>query len=190
MMLKHINLSNREILSKSAANDILMGGLVIVKADTSYAILSLPNHPKAKKSLAQIKTGRGNKQYSLFYHNKSAALSRISREHLNIINNILPGEVTIVVGKNEPAVRYIEKPTLTKILEIVRHPVTATSANPSNLPAAINLQMIKKYFSQTDILVLYESAMNKIAPSSIIDISRKKIKILRQGRLKIEKYLD
>lgn len=177
--------NNRDGSIKKAIDRINSGGLVVARADTSYAILSRPDNANARRALSKIKTSRGNKQYALFVDSHSYILENVRMSHRSLVEKLLPGAVSIVIDKNVSALRYIKNNTINEIVSKCGQ-LTATSANPSGLEPACDIAQLEKYFSKTDILALYEGVVKNQKPSTIIDVSGTNINILRQGDVKVE----
>lgn len=185
MNLIKISKSNRSAAITLAIETINDGGVVVARADTSYAILSRCDDNKARQALSKIKGARGGKQYSLFVSDKSYILDNVRECHRKLVEKLLPGCVSIVVDKNVPALRYINNITINTIVSGCGQ-LTATSANPSDLEPARDLAMLNKYFSNLNVLVLFEGTVPKQLPSTIVDVSDENVEILRQGAVKID----
>lgn len=181
MQFSHITKVNREELIDQAVRSIKFGRLVIARADTSYAILGLPHSKRATEELRRIKNGRGSKMYSVFMPAKKDVIAMTPDEHKDLAKKLVPGEVTLVVDKRKPAVRFIKHKTINEISKKIAEPLTATSANPSDQPPARNETEIRKYFDKNRVLVLFEGNIPVKLPSTIIDLTQPKPKILRHG---------
>jgi L-threonylcarbamoyladenylate synthase len=187
MELIFVTNKNRQNSCALAGNYLLSGRLVIAKADTSYAILSLPHNKTAQKNLAKIKHDRRDKLFSVFVPSRKYITDRIINPvYRSRIKKLLPGALTVVTGDKMPGMRYISRLTISRIMAIVKQPLTATSANPSNEAPARSFSTIYKYFDRYNVLVLYEKTVPKTLPSTIVDVSRDNMKILRQGSVVIE----
>ncbi len=181
MQFYQVTKQNSEELLDLSVRAIKFGRLVVAKADTSYAILGLPYSRRAMDELKRIKNGRGSKLYSIFVDNKKDILSSIPEEHKDVVKTLIPGEVTIVTNKRKPGMRYVRQKTILELIKRVGEPLTATSANPSAEAPAKNEEDMRKYFSNNRIIVLYEGGVREKLPSTIIDFSSAKPKVLRQG---------
>jgi len=185
MILFKIGKKNREEAISKAIETINGGGIVVARADTSYAILSRPDSTVARRALSKIKTARGNKQYALFVDDPSYITRNVRSSHREMVEKLLPGCVSVVIDKNVSAMRYIDNDTINTIVQGSGQ-LTATSANPSGKEPARNLGMLTEFFANTDALVLYEGVVPKQLSSTIIDVSGEDIEILRQGAVKID----
>ena len=186
MKIITINKSNRANTVKRAVRFLRRGGLVVAQADTSYALLVMPGFVKKNTTLNKIKYLRDRKLYSLFVPHKEDILEKIKiTHHRELVSDLLPGQVTIVYDAKRPALRCIRKRTIVQLLSRTGSPLTATSANPSGLPPARTLVQLKKYFSDLDLLILYEGVVRLTLPSTIVDVSHPEIRILRQGTARI-----
>jgi len=183
MQIIRLDKNNLDDATKQAVRSIKFGGLVIARADTSYAILGLPHSKKAMDELQRLKRGRGSKQYSVFMPTKKALMDAVPDEHKDVVKSLLPGEVTIAISRRKPAMRYIKQKTINSILDKIGEPLTATSANPSDDKPARSLIDMHKYFACNRVLVLYEGDLPEKLPSTIIDFSGPVPKIIRQGKI-------
>lgn len=181
MQIILIDNKNRKQAVEQAVRSIKFGRLVIVRADTSYAILGLPHSKRALDELRRIKKGRGNKLYSLFVPRKNDVIDKTPDEYKDLARKLLPGEVSLIVSRKKPALRYIRKPTINAILDGIGEPLTATSANASDMPPARTLDDMRKYFACNRVLILFEGNVPEKLPSTIIDLTQPTPKIMRQG---------
>lgn len=184
-----INKNNRADIVARAAQFLRSGGLVAAQADTSYALLVMPDFIQRNTTMGKIKHLRDRKLYSLFVPHKEDVLKKINiARHRETISKLMPGQITVVCSTKMPALRCIRKRTIAQLLSHIGSPLTATSANPSGLPPARTLAQLKKYFYDLDLLILYEGAVRPVPPSTIIDVSHSDIRILRQGKVDIAPY--
>ena len=174
---------------KKASNLLVVGGVVVARADTSYALLLLPRFLKNHRILNRIKDNRRNKQYALFIDSKETLLKKVPEAYRKLVGKLVPGKVTIVAKQNESGLRYIESATVNSLIKAVKSPLTATSANPSGKEPARDRATIEKYFAESQVMVLYEGDVRKQSSSTIVDVSGEKIKILRQGSVRVTKKL-
>ncbi|HPM27542.1 MAG TPA: Sua5/YciO/YrdC/YwlC family protein [bacterium] len=185
MQLYELTTKNREDLIAQAVRSINFGRLVIARADTGYAILGLPTSKRALDELKRIKNGRLGKMYSVFAKSKKDALELIPEKHKTLASSLFPGEVTLVYNRRKPGVRYIRKKTVNDIVSRVGESLTATSANPSDMPPARTKETMRDYFGKHRVMVLYEGEVPECLPSTVIDISGEKVKVIRQGNISL-----
>jgi len=176
-----IKKENRKQAIEQAVRSIRFGRLVVAKADTSYAILGLPNSKRAQDELKRIKNGRGSRLYSVFVPRKKDIIDATPEQHKDLVRKLVPGEVSIVINRRKPAMRYIRQSTINSIVSAIGEPLTATSANPSDSTPARTLEDMRKYFACNRILILFEGNVTEKLPSTIIDVGGPKPKVLRQG---------
>ena len=185
MIILTVNAKNRPQTIKKAINHLIVGGIVAAKADTSYALLVLPRFLENHRILNKIKNARHNKQYSLFVAKKDDIISKIPEQHHSLADKLLPGQVTIVYDKKRPGLRLIDSETITSLISSLKTPLTATSANPSDLAPARNAQEVEAYFNHLPILVLDEGEVPTQKSSTIIDLTGPKPKVLRRGAVSL-----
>jgi len=183
MQLYELTAKNRDDLIAQAIRSITFGRLVVARADTGYAILGLPTSKRALDELKRIKNGRLGKMYSIFATSKREAVELIPEKHRAFARKLFPGEVTLVYNRRKPGVRYIRKKTINDIINGVGEPLTATSANPSNMPPARTKEKMRDYFDKYRVMILYEGEVQERLPSTIIDITGGAPKVIRQGNV-------
>jgi len=181
MIILTVTAKNRPQTTKKAVNHLIVGGIVAAKADTSYALLVLPRFLENHRILNKIKNARHNKKYSLFVAKKDDIISKIPEQHHALAHKLLPGQVTIVYDNKRPGLRMIDSETITSLIAALKTPLTATSANPSDLTPARSAQEVETYFNHLPILVLDEGEVPAQKSSTVIDLTGPKPKILRRG---------
>ena len=122
------------------------------------------------------------------------------------VERLLPGAVTLILPLSPrtqfPAyfqkegytgVRIIEHPSLNKILDKYKVPISTTSVNPHNQPPAQNIDEIKSYFEEELSLILKDKRPKQSKPSTIIKLADTSYKLLREGSIparKIERTIS
>ena len=118
-----------------------------------------------------------------------------------LAKSFLPGKLTLILkkkkcvsnvvtaGHDKVAVRIPNDKIALKLLSKFG-PLTATSANIHNKETPSNINDIKMQFKEKDIAVYLDIGELKGYPSTIVDITDKKIKILREGAITKKDILD
>ena len=103
----------------------------------------------------------------------------------------LPG---ILLGRSRSiGVRYTDIEWLRSLVRYVGFPITATSANLSDKEEASDPQCVREDFSGKIDLIVDGGRTPGLRSSTVIDISKGEVKILREGALPVslfQKYLD
>ena len=90
------------------------------------------------------------------------------------------GRIGIRMPKNKIALELARK---------LGRPITATSANVSGQPATYNISEIKKQFNHRRLkpdLILDAGSLPRVRPSTVLDLTEKRARILRQGPISLK----
>lgn len=189
-------------------NILKNGGIVIFPTETVYGIGANANCKKSVEKIYEIKERPGEKPLSILVSD----IEEISKYAIikndiekKIINNFMPGPLTIVLekkkgvfdyitsGKNTIGIRIPNNKIILKILKSLKLPIVAPSANISGHPSGVQLSDILVDFeNKVDICI--DGGKSEFSESStVIQIVNDKIEILRQGKISkndIEKILN
>ncbi|MBI4653358.1 threonylcarbamoyl-AMP synthase [Candidatus Kuenenbacteria bacterium] len=181
------------------------GGIIIYPTDTCYGIGVDATNKEAIKKLISLKGRDFKKPISVIVKNFKMAqeIGEFNSQAEKIFKKNLPGPLTLIVKKKKNVYQLpniltankskigIRMPNNKIALELVKKfnkPITTTSANISNKPECYSKQEILKQFKKNikNIdLILDTGKLPKTKPSTVIEIIGKKLKILRQGPIKI-----
>jgi L-threonylcarbamoyladenylate synthase len=179
------------------------GNIIVYPTDTLYGLGADIYNNEAVKRIFKIKKRPTNMPLSVavsdFYELKKIAFTNDKIRH--IVNTFLPGKLTLILKKKscvsdivtggfkKVAVRIPDcSDTLSLLSEF--GPITATSANIHGLKTPDIINDIKMQFKNDDISVYLDKGKLKGKPSSIIDMTEKQIKILREGAINKRAILD
>jgi L-threonylcarbamoyladenylate synthase len=189
-------------IAKIVANNIKKGKLVIIPADTAYALSTNALDEKAIKKVYDVKNRNPKEPIHIFINSVQSAenYSFISENQKKVMNRFLPGPYTFILKKKDiiPSlltagmdtigIRIPDNEFITLLCNYCETPFTATSANKSGLPTIYSIhdiiqqygeEAITKHFSnivENDDYILGET-------STIIDIiDINEPKILRKGK--------
>ncbi|MBN1409828.1 MAG: Sua5/YciO/YrdC/YwlC family protein [Spirochaetales bacterium] len=178
---------------KSVLPSILnKNGIIIVKCDTIYGLVCRPG--PAETRVAAIKNRSDNKQF-LWLIPDFTMLKQITDQIVPPrLKPFWPGPLTIIFNKRGGgtiALRMPDDPFLKQLMKLAGSPLVSTSVNKSGNPPMAGIQsIVREYESSVDCIVDDGDASDGL-PSTLVDISGKPYKILRQGALEIpEEYLD
>ncbi len=177
------------------------GGLVIFPSDTVYGALVDATNKEAVTKLLQFKNRPPGKAISIFVADFKMAefYVAIKNKEKKILTELLPGPLTIVLPSKHRTDRRLESekgtlgirlPLYNPILRLVtqyKKPLTATSANLGGYSTHYSIdsllkQLPKKKQEMIDLIVdSGKLPYNK--PSTVVDLSEEKLKILRYGDL-------
>jgi L-threonylcarbamoyladenylate synthase len=179
------------------------GGVVLAGGDTVLGLLADVSEC-GYVALDSIKN-RSNKPYLLLVANQEKAFNLIENDYVDIfqieklLNICWPGPVTLIfrakatvpLGVKSPEGNVaIRVPDHAGLLQLLQNfdALYSTSANMSGAPVPIGLQEVDKSILQSvACVVLNENEPVSPLPSTIIDCTGAKLKIVREGALSVEK---
>ncbi len=192
---------------KEAVAVLEWGGVIICPTDTLYGMGCNALDEKAVNKIFEIKERPLSKPLPIIVRNIKWAkeLAYISKRNDKIFEKIWPGRVTAVLPKkaiisdiltsNQKTIgmRIPDYPLIDQLLKLFGYPIALTSANISGQESSNDINEIIKVFSkrltrQPD-LILDVGILPKSEPSTILDLTTDKPKILRVGPSKPEEFL-
>lgn len=175
--------------------ELRQGNLVVTPTDTIYGILADATNIAAVRKVKIAKHRNTDKPLLLLVDSldmlyaHTGALSPLEQE---IIENYLPGKLTILLPKNskvsnhitgESSLVGIRIPKHSEIIGIIRevgHPLASTSANLAGEPPITNISQLSSELLQHISYVEDAGTINS-EPSSLIKVKDNKVVILRSG---------
>jgi len=206
MKISKINQKNFKEILKIAVNSIRKGKIIICPTDTVYGLVCDATNEKAVKKLFKIKKRPKEKAIPIFVKDikMTKKIAQIDKRRGKILKKVWPGKVTVVLkqtrlrpsgfgGRRKIKLYGVEKKTIAlripkyklvnELLKKLNLPLSGTSANISGKPPSIKIKEIIKQFKnqkyQPD-LILDSGNLKSSRPSTVIDLTGKKIKILRK----------
>lgn len=174
------------------------GGLVVFPSDTVYGLLVDATNEKAVRKLIEFKERPAGKAISVFCNLKMVDyLVKVDDRQREVMKEIFPGPYTVVLPSKHKVCRLLESEKgslgiriplyqlINQLIQTYGKPVTATSANLSNRSPHHSIGSLFKNLSQKKKklidLVVDAGRLPRNKPSTVIDLTRPEIKILRQG---------
>jgi len=175
------------------------GGLVVTPSDTVYGILADATNKNAVEKLIKLKSRPIGRAISVFVADffMLAKYVDVKKNQWGLVKKLLPGPFTLVLPSKNRVCSLLESekkslgvriPKFEFINQIVNKfgkPVTATSANLSGRLPHYQLSTFIKELSQEKQklidLVVDAGKLPRNKPSTVVDLSSQKLKILRQG---------
>ncbi|MFA6296393.1 MAG: L-threonylcarbamoyladenylate synthase [Patescibacteria group bacterium] len=172
--------------------------VIVAPTETAYGLLANALSDEAVKKVFEIKQREISKELSVFMRDIEMAKKYVefNGEAMRLAEKYLPGPLTLVLKvkkkmpfvKNSLGIRISNNDIIKKIMENVDFPVTATSANIANEKACYSVDEIKAQFTNKEKqpdLVIDGGKLNFGCISTVIDLTGEKVKILRQGDIRI-----
>ena len=177
---------------KRGVEVIKNGGVIAYPTDTVYGLGGHPFLDPVRKKIYQIKNRPLNKPLPLIIgHRKMLKnmCSHISNLAGRLMDIFWPGALTIIIpdGKgNNIGVRWPNNTVAEKLSLMSDLPLIATSANISgNSSTADPARVIKELEGKIDLFL--DSGILPPSPgSTVIDVTKNRIKIIREGEISAE----
>ena len=191
-ILKVDYLNPKEEYLSEAGEVIRNGGLVIIPTETVYGIACNAQNKYSMERLRRIKARPKDKPFSYIIGNKEdvEGLARdIPAPAYKLMDRFWPGPLTIVLLSKERGTAGIRMPDdeiALKVIKMAEVPVVCPSANLSGKPAPLDFaQAIADLDGLADLAIdAGEAKLGK--ESTVVDLSRGLLNILREGALKKE----
>jgi len=178
-------------------DELQKGNLVITPTDTIYGIMGDASNEKTIKKIYQIKKRPYNKPLILLmdsYEMIKEYTENLTNKEKELINEFMPGLVTIILKKNNKVnnlitantdyvgIRIPNNPDLLKILKKLGKPVISTSANISEEEVITNPKQLPNEI-KNNINYIYDGGTIISNSSTIVKFENNKLQILREGNL-------
>ncbi len=153
--------------------------------DTIYGIVGPA--PASEARIRELK-GRGEKSFlQLIAGARLAGALRRARPCRKRWPRYWPGPLTLIfpAGEGSVALRVPADPRLRRLLERLDRPLYSTSVNRSGQPALWRIADILEQFEAAVDLVVDAGDLPGRLPSTIVDVSQRPFRVLRQGALSI-----
>jgi len=199
MIIQKITKNNADQIIDQVVTVLNRGGLVVFPSDTVYGLLVYANNEAAVKKLISFKNRSPGKAISVFVTDlpmlKKLVLT--TDKQLKTVKELTPGPFTVVLDskhrtsqlleseKGALGVRIPDNVFINKLTKKFGRPITATSANLSGRSPHYSIDSLfkgltKKKKALID-LTIDAGKLPRNKPSTVIDLTGEKIKILRQG---------
>lgn len=179
------------------------GGVVVYPTDTLYALGVNAMEPAAVERIFKIKNRAREKPLPLAVKNLKWAkeLAHIYKKEEKILNSVWPGAITVILpkrnivpdivtaGKPSVALRMPDYPLIDNLLGLFGYPISSTSANISGEKGIGKISEIIEIFQDNYYkpdLVIDAGDLPESEPSTILDLTSDRPKILRVGPVKPE----
>ena len=199
--MKIINSKTQGI--KEAVKKILEGEIVFIPTDTVYGIVASPYKNKAIKKIFSIKKRSANNSLVLLCSNYKMAkkYAIFNKTANNLKKKFWPGPLTLILKKksslkiskkwisknNSIGIRIPDHNVPKKIINKCNFPIFCTSANISGKKSCRDIKDIVKNFKNKKITIINDGKTKFGLDSTIIDVTKNKIKILRNGYINKKK---
>lgn len=185
-----------------AISVLLKGGVVAHATDTCYGFACDVFNRRALASLYKLKRMSQSKPVSILVADLKMAekYGFFNKTALKLAKAYWPGALTIIVKRKKSLPTFFNPGVKTVGIRVPNHklsldlakklgrPITTTSANISGQLSPYSVSAMKKQFHNQKLrpdFILNSGQLKRNLPSTIIDASGKKIRIVRNGDVKI-----
>ena len=197
MKILKINKKNFKKVVKTILRLIKEGKVVVCPTDTVYGLICDAVNKKAVAKVFKIKKRESKKPLPIFVKDLKMAnkFAKINKRQKTFLKSVWPGRVTAVlerkktkiklygIAKKTIALRIPKYELLLSLAKQLNRPLTGTSANISGKPASTKIQEVVSQFNgqryQPDLIIDADN-LKPSKPSTVIDLTDKKLKILRK----------
>jgi L-threonylcarbamoyladenylate synthase len=201
--MKKINIKSLltdQIQLKNFFSDLQAGAAAIIPTDTLYGIAVDGNLPQAVKKVYDIKNRDAQKPLILFVENidklKNFGIFPDEKQK-DILKQYWPGALTAIFsfcerqklsGFSHPTIgiRVPDHQPLLQVLQKYPGNLLTTSANRSGLPSHPDPEVLFNEFKNDIEWLIEDGILTDARPSTVVDMSQRKFKILRQGSIKLD----
>jgi L-threonylcarbamoyladenylate synthase len=197
-----IRVDSTDHLQLRPAVDVLLdGGVIAGPTQTFYGLMAAADRPEAMARIGRLKGREAGKALLLLLDRPDRVncyAQSVSPEAQILMKRFWPGPLTILFKARPGIDRLLVGPEgmvalrvegLAAIRALVRaldRAVTGTSANPSGLPPAERPSQVEDYFGGRIDLIMDGGPCPGGAPSTIVDASAGRPKLVRVGAIDAE----
>ena len=203
MKIIKVSQKNLKKTIEEAGKAIEIGEGIVCPTDTVYGLLADATNRKAIRKIFKIKKRKTERAIPIFAKDIKMAkkLAYINTAEEKILRKYWPGKATfilkrkdvlpkIIFGKEKNiGLRIPKYKAVSELLGRLNRPLTGTSANISGRPASTKIKEVIKQFEgrkNKPDLIMDAGNLKPSKPSTIIDLTGKRFKILRRGAVKFK----
>lgn len=180
-----------------AVRVIARGGIVAHATETCYGFACNLTNPEAVSRLFTLKNRSEDHSISALFPSLEKAKEWVewNEEAEKLAKEYLPGPLTIVLplkkakGNGETlGIRISSHPVAEYLAKYSGVPLSTTSANLHGKPSPYSPEEILEQFRGRSLqpdLILDSGTLDRVAPSTVVQIQKGVLEVLRQGTLRI-----
>jgi L-threonylcarbamoyladenylate synthase len=177
----------------------LVGKIICFPTDTVYGVGCILGDETALDKIYELKNRDLSKPLAILVPNKQSIIPFVKEcpdIAVNFMDQYWPGALTLIFNKKDGMCDSFTKglstigfrmPASKIALEVLNKfgPLATTSVNISNQPPINSLDEIIKYFGDKIDYIIEDLEEKSNVSSTIVDVSTKEVKVLRQGDIKL-----
>lgn len=182
-----------------ALNELNNHKVIAFPTETVFGLGVFYDDKEAYELLNQIKNRREDKPYTLMLSSVKEIdkYATIDSKYLPIIEQFMPGSLTILVKSKDNVPSYVTHNTgiigiripankeALELLNYIKKPLLVPSANKRDQKPALSKEEVEAIFKD-EINVVVPGKISSGEPSTIINLTGEEIKLIRQGPISIE----
>ncbi len=198
-----INIDDKFDEAIDYAKKIFLEGKVFVyPTDTIYGFGTNPFNEDSINRISDIKNRELGKMYILLIYDIPTLqkYTDIREKHLDFLNSMWPNPISFVLNLNEESSELLGSKTAAfripnnrfclKLLKAIKMPLISTSVNRSQHQPLNDIDLIEDEFDEEVDAIFYTSKKSFFTASTLIDLSGKNPKLIREGKIKYEDILE
>jgi L-threonylcarbamoyladenylate synthase len=200
---KLINIdSDIDVAVQHAGKIYFEGGVFIYPTDTIYGFGANPFNEDSINRVNKIKGRESGKLYILLIKDMETLLKYVdlkSESHMDFLISIWPNPVSVILNLNTKTKNIFNSDTAAfrvpnnrfclKLLSEIKMPLISTSVNRKDDPPLLDSGQISNEFSSEVDAIFYSDKKSYCDSSTLIDLSKSELKLVREGKFKFEELL-
>lgn len=181
----------------------LEGKIFIYPTDTIYGFGANPFNGDAIDRINEIKRREMGKMFILLISDIQTLQKYVDikrEKHLDFLNAMWPNPISFVLNLNKDTCEILNSPTAAfripnnrfclKFLKEIKMPLISTSVNRNQHQPLNNIDLIEHEFDEEVDAIFYTGKKSFFTASTLIDLSGKTPKLIREGKIKYEDILE
>lgn len=188
-----------------AADVVSSGGVIAYPTETVYGLGVDATDGEAVRRLFRLKGRKENNPILILVKDFSmlrSVVADVPERARKGIEKFWPGPVTMVfdaaaalapgisAGTGRVGVRISSHPMASALMALLDRPLTSTSANPAKKDPAMDGAGVVRYFDGKIDLLLDGGVLPASEPSTVIDVARSPVLLLRKGAIAVSELED
>jgi L-threonylcarbamoyladenylate synthase len=192
-----VNSENSDALSGALAA-LRRGDVIVFPTETLYGLGADALAGTAVEKVFQLKGRDSNNPLPVLiadFTMLERLVLTVPRLAKDLMDCFWPGPLTLVLpARNDIpkplvnatggiGVRISSQPVATRLVRLLGHPITATSANPSGQEPARTLDEARNYFTRSVEVFVDGGALSSKRGSTVVEATETAVRIIRQGEI-------